>query len=410
MKRQLILKLILLPLLLMSCSKENMLSEIALSNKNAFLLTKKGIVIDTEKLPFDVDKNNFVMNLQGSTESIPYQIDDLNKDGVSDELFFQLDFDANESKTIVISKAENKPQFKKLTDAVLKVRETPDPESMQVGDDFEEVDFYPIPSDLKQDNGLVFLEGPAWESDLVGYRFYIDDRTRFDIFGKTTNDLVLKNVSGNYHEIGDWGADVLSVGSSLGMGSPAVMSNDGLRTIDNVDGKYIEVIADGPIRSIIKTTYSGWNLPEKSVDLIMNLEIHAHHRYTKLSIKSTSEKPLNNLSTGLVKHPTPLGVNTEESDQALFVYSWGNHSYFDDLLGKALLVSNSFNPIYDASNEDSDLIHMTNSEGVFEYYLLAAWGAEPENSRVNGKQEFEKILISEQNQLFNNIDVSIALN
>lgn len=175
---------------------------------------------------------------------------------------------------------------------------------MQVGDDFEEVDFYSIPADLKQDNGLVFLEGPAWESNLVGYRYYIDDRTRFDIFGKTTNELVLNHVSGDYHEIGDWGADILSVGSSLGMGSPAVLTDTGLRTIDNVEEKFIEIVTDGPLRSIMKTTYMGWSLPDKSVDLIMNLEILAHHRYTKLSIETTSEELLKNLTTGLVKHPT----------------------------------------------------------------------------------------------------------
>ncbi|MBO6524663.1 MAG: DUF4861 family protein [Balneolaceae bacterium] len=410
MKRYSILPLILLPLLFISCSKEPTLSEITLTNNNPVSLTKKGIEIDTEKLSFDVDNINFEIILKGLTESIPYQLDDLNKDGKSESLFFQIDFDANESKTIVISEVENKPEFEKLTDAVLKVRETPDPESMQVGDDFEEVDFYSIPADLKQDNGLVFLEGPAWESNLVGYRYYIDDRTRFDIFGKTTNELVLNHVSGDYHEIGDWGADILSVGSSLGMGSPAVLTDTGLRTIDNVEEKFIEIVTDGPLRSIMKTTYMGWSLPDKSVDLIMNLEILAHHRYTKLSIETTSEELLKNLTTGLVKHPTPPGVNTKETEQALTVYSWGNHSYFDDLLGKAILVNNSFNPVYDSSNEATDLIHMTNADGAFEYYLLAAWGLEPQNSIINDEQKFESLLTSEENQLFNEIDISIVSN
>lgn len=410
MKSQFNLILILLPLLLISCSKENILTEITLSNKNSVTLTKKGIVIDADKLSFDVDKNNFIMRLQDAAESIPYQLDDLNKDGKSDELFLQLDFDANEAKTIVISETKNKPEFEKLTDAVLKVRETPDSESMQVGDDFEEVEFYPIPADLKQDNGLVFLEGPAWESDLVGYRFYIDNRTRFDIFGKTTNELVLKDISGNYHEVGDWGADVLAVGSSLGMGSPAVLTSDGLRTIDTVNEKYIEVIADGPIRSIIKTTYTGWDLPENSVDIIMNLEIHAHHRYTKLSIENTSEELLENLTTGLVKHPTPPGVNTKESDQALLVYSWGNHSYFDDLLGKALLVPNKFNPTIDEVNESSYLVTMSSPDGYFEYYILAAWEMEPQNSSLKSLKEFETLLQNETDQLFNSLSIELRNN
>lgn len=410
MKRQSNLLLILFPLLLFSCSKETILSEITLTNSNSVPLIKKGIEIDSELFSFDLDKKNFILTLKESSEVIPYQLDDLNKDSKSDILFFQLDFDGDESKTIVISEAENKPEFKKLTDAVLKVRETPDPESMQVGDDFKEVDFYSIPSDLKQDNGLVFLEGPAWESNLVGYRFYIDDRTRFDIFGKTTDDLILKNVSGNYHEVGDWGADVLTVGPSLGMGSPAVSTDNGLRTIDNVEEKYTEVITDGPLRSIIKTTYKGWSLPEKNVDLSMSLEIQAHHRYTKLSIETTSDELLNNLTTGLVKHATPPGVNTNETELSLIAYSWGPHSYHDDFLGKALLVSNTYNPIFDASDEYSDLIHLTNSEGIFEYYFLAAWELEPNEFRINEEEEFKKLLTAEADQLFNKVKISIDTN
>lgn len=103
-------------------------------------------------------------------------------------------------------------------------------------------------------------------------------------------------------------------------------------------------------------------------------------------------------------------MNTKETEQALTVYSWGNHSYFDDLLGKAILVNNSFNPVYDSSNEATDLIHMTNADGAFEYYLLAAWGLEPQNSIINDEQKFESLLTSEENQLFNEIDISIVSN
>lgn len=395
---------------LLSCTNERNLGEITISNPHDFQFYKSSVEINIEDLSFDPEQHNFILTQKGSDVSIPYQLDDLDENGTWDHLFFQIDLEANESKTITILKTNEKPVFEKLTDGVLKIREVADPESMQVGDDFEEVDYYQIPSDLKQDNGLVFLEGPAWESNLVGYRFYIDDRTRFDIFGKTTNDLVLNNVSGDYHQVGDWGADILSVGPSLGMGSPAVILNGEIRTIDVVNEKSISIISDGPLRTIIRTHYMQWKLSDKSVDLTMNLEIHAHHRYTKLSIESISEEILTELSTGIVKHATPPGFQEDQKDNSLIITSWGNHSYFNDILGKALFVQNKFNPVTESNNDDTYLINMSNSEGYFEYYFLAAWEKEPQNSRINNEEEFQFLLQNETNQLFNNLEIDVSTN
>ena len=67
------------------------------------------------------------------------------------------------------------------------------------------------------------FEGPGWESDKIGYRLYLDWRNATDIFGKKTHKLVLDGVGldgfDSYHEVSDWGVDVLKVGSSLGIGS-----------------------------------------------------------------------------------------------------------------------------------------------------------------------------------------------
>ena len=40
----------------------------------------------------------------------------------------------------------------------------------------------------------VGIKGPGWESDKVGYRFYLDWRNAADIFGKKVDTLVLQDV------------------------------------------------------------------------------------------------------------------------------------------------------------------------------------------------------------------------
>jgi len=69
------------------------------------------------------------------------------------------------------------------------------------------------------------FEGPGWESDKIGYRIYLDWRNAIDIFGKKTNALVLQNVGldgfDSYHEMQEWGVDILKVGDALGIGTLA---------------------------------------------------------------------------------------------------------------------------------------------------------------------------------------------
>lgn len=410
MKRNILIPITFLALLSFSfqCSAPPPLATIYLMNTSDHSLYKTPVEVELSELGFSSDtKNQNFTLLVGETE-IPYQLDDLDKDGKKDVLFFQIDINSKDEQKITLVKTDTPQSFTKLTDGVLKIREKPDPNSMQVGDDFIPTARYEIPADLAQDNGLVFLEGPAWESNLVGYRFYIDNRTRFDIFGKTTQELVLSNVSGNYHEIGDWGADVLSVGSSLGMGSPAVIVDDEIRTIDEVESKHIEIIVNGPLRTIIRTSYKQWNLPGKAIDITMDLEIHAHQRYTKLSLLHDSLPTEARFTTGLVRNSVAPNFAEGEIGDMYFVSNWGaKASYHENPLGKALLVKDTYNPEADATNNLSYLVNLGSNLNRIEYYLLAAWGLEPESSRIATENAFNEHIEQVANQLSSPLKITI---
>lgn len=372
------------------CSAPPPLATITLMNTSSYNLYKSSVEVELSELGFssDMKDQNFIL-LAGDIE-IPYQLDDLDKDGKKDILFFQIDINSQDEQEITLVKTDTYQSFTKLTDGVLKVREKPDPNSMQVGDDFMPTTSYKIPADLAQDNGLIFLEGPAWESNLIGYRFYLDNRTRFDIFGKTTQDLVLDEISGNYHEIGDWGADVLSVGASLGMGSPAIIMGDQIRTIDNVKGKDIEIVVNGPLRTIIRTSYEQWNLPQKAIDVTMDLEIHAHQRYTKLTLSHDTLPTEARLTTGLVRNPVAPDFTEGKIGNMHFISNWSsNASYHEKPLGKALLVKNTYNPKSDDTDGLSYLVNLESNLNQVEYYFLAAWGLEPEHSRITTESGFK---------------------
>ncbi len=81
-------------------------------------------------------------------------------------------------------------------------------EKKYVGGTFRSVRHVTMPPQSSDHNEYLRYEGPGIESDLVGYRVYLDWRNGFDIFGKKTSAMVLPNVGldgyESYHQMADW--------------------------------------------------------------------------------------------------------------------------------------------------------------------------------------------------------------
>ncbi len=60
------------------------------------------------------------------------------------------------------------------------------------GGSFQNVEYLRVPPEHKDHSWFIRYEGPGWESDKVGYRFYLDQRNATDVFGKLTTDMVLQ--------------------------------------------------------------------------------------------------------------------------------------------------------------------------------------------------------------------------
>src|SRR5215813_6865327 len=97
------------------------------------------------------------------TEELPSQIDDLDGDGKADELAFQVDLGARQSRIVTISYGEE--------DRIWRLRK----------------DYKPRTSALFSKK----FEGLGWESDRIAYRIYFDPRNAIDIYGKRRPTLQL---------------------------------------------------------------------------------------------------------------------------------------------------------------------------------------------------------------------------
>jgi hypothetical protein len=194
-----------------------------------------------------------------------------------------------------------------------------------------------VPANLSPQNKWVKFEGPVLENDLVGYRFYLDSRHRFDIYGKRTRHLVLDTVGWNYHDISDWGADILKVGNSLGIGSPGIWYQDTVYTLSNYENKEIEVVKAKGTTATIRTTIYGLNLNGHSFDVVQDWTLRAGHRDAAITLTLLRGElpPGASFCTGVVNHNTSAKTSVVGNHFSLF--TWGRQSYHEEMLGMAVV-------------------------------------------------------------------------
>ena len=142
------------------------------------------------------------------------------------------------------------------------------------------------------------------ENDVIAYRYYADSRHRFDIYGKRVSDLVMDTVSWDYHNIMDWGSDILKVGNSLGIGSPAIYYKDTLYTLSNCEEKTIEILKSDANESTIRTTFMNLKIAGETFDLIQDWTMIAGKPWSEIELKVINGQLPEGMAfaTGIVKH------------------------------------------------------------------------------------------------------------
>lgn len=246
-----------------------------------------------------------------------------------------------------------------------------------------------IPQDLATQSKWIMFEGPVLENDLVAYRYYADSRHRFDIYGKTVSSLVMDTVSWKYHDIMNWGSDILKVGNSLGLGSPAIFYQDSLYYLSDCNQKSIQVIESSGHRSMIRTQFTGLKIGDHSFDLIQDWSIEAGQAWSEIQLKVVDGKLPEGMrfATGFVKHLPEIIDGSKEG--IFYAMNWGKQSFHKEELGMAILANQQFNP-EQILNDESHLYVFNNAQKELTYRFLSVW--ERDLNIVSNAKEFEELV------------------
>jgi unsaturated rhamnogalacturonyl hydrolase len=338
--------------------------------------------------------------------AVPTQLVDDDGDGVMNRLVFLANLSAAGTHQYVINSQSTDLASDQASDQPVTVRTQAEVavkeggewrDKVYVGGSFRNVDHVAPPPQYTDHSQYIRYEGPGIESDVVGYRVYLDWRNGFDIFGKKTTDMVLQGVGldgyDSYHEMSDWGADILKVGQSLGMGGYGYWDGSKTVLVSDTAGRSTRILANGPIYSALEIDYPGWNTGSVTTGLNAVLSMQAGSPMVDVTL--TTSETLDNLAIGIVAHPGTellMGDLDITGEAWSYMASFGAQTLFNDNLGMVVLFR-KMDLIEQTRDEASYVLVMKPRGTQLSYAFGALWSGRP--GGVQTREELEAFLKAE---------------
>ena len=260
-----------------------------------------------------------------------------------------------------------------------------------IGGTFKNVEKLKLAPEHTDHSFDIRYEGPGWESNKIGYRLYLDWRNAIDIFGKKTEAIILPQVGqdgfDSYHEMSDWGSDILKAGKGIGIGSIDRYLNKQRLHFYEVDSTIAKV--ENKVKSSgVKINYYGWKSASDKIDFTSELTINPDQRYTKHTIQAS--QAIAGICTGIVKQKnTEVLKKVSRNKKWAYLATYGAQTLVPDKLGMAI-----FYEIKTIESEvDAEFDHLLIFKPTTKctsFYFLGAW--EQEVNGIKSKEDFVKYL------------------
>lgn len=306
------------------------------------------------------------------TEEIPSQLDDLDGDLKADELAFVIHMPAKSKKmlTVTLSAAKTDKKYPARVFAELLVRE---PKKQK----HAPIQSVTAPGSTNFYNMLQH-HGAAFESELVAYRVYFNQKQTVDPYGKFHKGLEIKE--SQFYPTDEqlargFGDDVLMVGNSCGVGALKGWDGSKATHIEPVAFRTQRILAYGPIRTVTDVEVKGWEYQGKELSMTNRYILYAGHR--DLRVETFFDEPLADevFCTGV---QNIMGNMTlQDSDGKGLVGSWGRHwpvndtvKYAKETVGIATCIPQKY--VREAVEDKDNFLYTVSAPGskCFHYYTM----------------------------------------
>ena len=285
---------------------------ITVTNPNKEALKNAPVVVVLDKYKIITTKERADLAVLVNGKQISSQLDDLNKDGIADELVFLLDLKAGQTqsislKTISANKRDSFPT-EVYADLISKPKGG-------------EAKFVQEMSSTKNDMyNQMHHHGVAFESALIGYRIYFDNKSTIDLYGKKKQQLELAT-TGWYptdeQAAAGYGDDALRVFDLVGVGTVKGWDGKKATHIDKFNKRTQRIVATGKLRTVVESEVEGWQYEGKKINMTVRYILYARHRDAICEVRASEN--IENLVTGV----QGIKAGPTMSDNKGLVGSWG---------------------------------------------------------------------------------------
>lgn len=286
----------------------------------------------------DVQFNVVDAVVKDGDREVSSQIDDLDRNLRNDELAFVIDMEAKGKKTLTVELYSDKQaerNYPRRTYGDMIVR------------DFKTKKKNKFPGyihSLSAPEGvdvfhLLHHHGADFESELVAYRVYFDERQTYDLYGKYNKQLELQT-SQFYPDdeqlAAGYGDDVLWAGQTVGLGALRGWDGQKPTMVSPVKSRGQRMVASGPVRTIVELTDEGWQLGGQTFNIRQNVIIYAGHRDCEVQVYQDVPVKEVQFATGVINLNGKM-----YSDHKGLVGDWGGNwpnGAKDSIAGKPKIV------------------------------------------------------------------------
>ena len=358
--------------------------KVKVTNPNDAALEAAPVVLSLDQYPKIPVEKRKELAVFVNCKQVSSQLDDLNKDGIPDELVFLVDLKAKKSqkvtiKTIYDCKRDSFPT-EVYTDLILKEKDG-------------SFKFINEISSTKNDMyNKLHHHGVAFESSMIGYRIYFDNKSTIDLYGKKKQQLELAT-TGWYptdeQAAAGYGDDVLTVYGSVGVGG--VRGWDGSKAvyIDKFDKRTQRIVSAGKLRTVVESEVEGWQYEGKKINMTVRYILYARHRDAICEVRASEN--IDNLATGVI-----IIKNGEMLNNKGLVGSWGTDypvtdtiKYAKQTAGVGLYVPQTVKYKHEVEGINNLLLLNYKKGDTLRFYFTAAAMKEEKNPFTNSDQFFK---------------------
>ena len=235
-----------------------------------------------------------------NASGIPCQLDDMNADGIADELVMLINMKPGEIRTLNVSLSTegSSDEVTPGTNAYIKLNDK--------NKKYPRITAITYPGDVdnRQMYNSIYGHGAVLEGLYNAIRVYMDNRQSVDLYAKNHPQLELET-TGFYttaDQLGQgYGRDILWAGTSVAMGSFRGWKDNAPVTVDSVKTRGQRVVTTGPLRSVIEVIDREWDCNGKPVDMTQRFTLYKGHRDYEVEVSLTGVPKGSVFATGIQK-------------------------------------------------------------------------------------------------------------